>query len=262
MADKFCIEENLVSSNDILSPSRRFKLIIHSYKTKENCWNYTKGVIIRLSDGTVIAEIIRNYSAFHHSFFTRKNGDKNQEWLCTGKTYLSQCFVNLDTGEIYDNSEASTDSHAFCWASVKANLSGTILAVEGCIWGGPYEIEFYDFSDPTKGWPIIKFNNYDNYHDLYVDDNHETQWLNNETFQYTRNRKYCPRFGKEEDELEIEELEQLPKVDEEYDKEFINKLYYRAVVEKIANEMHFVTVEDSEDHKQYLKNLKEFDNKV
>ena len=122
MTDTFCTVNNLRSENTEISPSGRFKIIISKYGTREGCWNYTKGIIIRISDDKVITEIFRNYLGFHHSFFTRI-GESGvvHEWLCTGRTYLSQCFVNLDTGDIYDNSkDKNINNSSLCWIKIVA----------------------------------------------------------------------------------------------------------------------------------------------
>src|SRR5437667_7680955 len=115
--DEFIKVENKVDEKEFLSPLGNYKLIVEFYKTGEKTWNYTKGILTRISDNKIITEIIRNYSGFSHSFFI-KNG---QEWLQTGKTYMSQIFVNLDTEEIFDNEEELKQNKiykfgkSFCW---------------------------------------------------------------------------------------------------------------------------------------------------
>lgn len=220
--ESYCISENEVSSNDVISPSGKYKLTIKSYRTKEGCWNFTSGAITRVSDNGHIATINRNYHGFNHSFFNRGG----VEWFWTGKTYLSQCFVNLETGETYDNSQSETiTSSSFCWAEVIANPSGTILAVVGCVWGGSYEILFYDFSDPSKGWPIIPLH-YQADYELNADQDYELKWVGDATVEYTLSRQSSDLF----DDLTIE---QLPDSDEVYNKEF----HYGVVLEKKDGKM-------------------------
>lgn len=249
MADIYCIPENKDGESIVkLSPSGKYKLTISFYKTREGCWGYSKGVVTRVSDDSVIAEIARNYSNFHHTFFIRDQS----EWLCTGKTYLSQCFVNLDTGEVYDNL-ASKEQHSFCWSKVYANPSGTILAVNGCVWGGPYEINFYDFSDPSKGWPLIKYNSYDIDYDLYCGEEFRVKWIDNETFDYENYGQFCPFFNKNINELTREEDSHFDHFTyEEYDSAFVDVLNYHVVVKYIDNEIHFIIKDASE---YYIKLL-------
>ena len=252
MTEQYCISDNLISSKEEISPSGKFRLTINEYKTEEGSWSYTKGIISRIADGVMIAEICRDYLNFNHSFFIGKNGE---EWLWTGKTYLSQCFVNLDTGKIFDNSKTSTDSYGLCWANVKANPSGTILAVEACVWGGPYEITFYDFSNPDQGWPVIEINDNNSDHDLCTDDESQTKWLDDETFEYISMLEFSTRFNKYVVDLNTEEFEQL------LEQETTNKLMYRIVVKKIDDKMHFTTIENSDAYIERRRQYKESERK-
>lgn len=38
----------------------------------------------------------------------------------------------------------------FCWAAVHPSPDGRTLGVEGCFWACPYELVFFDFSEPNK----------------------------------------------------------------------------------------------------------------
>ena len=255
----YCISENEKSSNEVISPSGKYKLTIKSYKTKEGCWNYTSGSVTRVDDDSLITTINRDYSAFNHSFFNRDG----VEWLWTGKTYLSQCFVNLETGEIYDNStDKAINGSSFCWTNVMTNASGTILAVVGCIWGGPYDIIFYDFTDPAKGWPLIEFDGYQTDYDISADQDYELRWIDDTTVEYTSLREFSTRFNKQVDDLTMEELKELPTSDEEYNKEVTKKFYYRVVIENANEKMCYVTTESSDDHCKDVENSSIFDVKL
>lgn len=266
MTEKYCIPENKESTREVISPSGRFKLCISIYKTRPGYWNYTKGVVTRISDNHIIAEIARNYSLFHHTFFMRDNGDGTQsEWLCAGKTYLSQCFINLDSEEIYDNSDSKDiTGHSFCWAKVYANPSGTILAVDGCVWGGPYEINFYDFSDPTKGRFLMSVKDFDTDYDLYCNDEYKAEWLDDDTFKYSNYRKFCPKFNKDIDDLTIEELGRLPDDYESYEKSFVRQLNYHVILKRSpspndASVMHIITKEASQEYVRVINERKAFE---
>jgi hypothetical protein len=158
----FCKPENAVGEPTVIySPSKRFSLTVQHYKTGEKTWNYTSGVF---KDGEeVITTIYRNYSDFFHNFFL-KNGT---EWVVCGASYMSQTFIDLETRTIFERPADCKDG--FCWADVKANPSGTLLLVCGCVWAAPYEFKIYDFSDPSKGWPCIPMVNADG-EKSYVDD--------------------------------------------------------------------------------------------
>jgi len=194
MAEKRTIPANLVSEKTIVSRSGNYKLVIGQYKTKEGCWEYTKGSVYRISDDKLIIEISRNYPYFQHHFFV-KDG---QEYLQAGRTYMSQIFVNLDTEKVvYDNSDVQ---QGYCWSSITASPDGNTLAVIACIWGGPYELLFYDFTDPSKG-PI----------DLKCDNNFDAgnadtyKWNADGTFLFENpsyENDWCSTHNRLEDECE------------------------------------------------------------
>jgi hypothetical protein len=187
----YYLKENLLSTKTVLSPSRRYLLTIESYKTGNSTWNYTKGVVTRVSDNKFIIEIKRNYSTFNHKFFMK---DDN-EWLWTGKTYMSQCFLNLDTEEFYDNSDKEGK---FCWSNIYLSPDGKTLAVHGCYWAGPYEYQFHDFSNPSNGWPILNCDT-----STYSDEDKFTQWTQDNIFYFSEAPEKIYDQGKWESILKI-----------------------------------------------------------
>lgn len=155
----------------ILSPSLRYEIETTDLDNGPGYWNYLRVVVTRLPafvDGawtprTVLATFERNYGTLCHSFF-RYNGC---EYFQSGRTYMSQLFVNLDTGDVYDTSTmdhvlphgprcppkkplAQYYESEFCWVAI-AGCFGNVLVVDGCFWGGPYEYICYDFADPARG---------------------------------------------------------------------------------------------------------------
>lgn len=137
--------------DEILSPSGRYHLTVRRYATGPNTWSVSRGVVRRVADGKLICDITRNLHSFHHTFVT-KDGD---EWLITGRSYMSQTLVNLDRGEEHEPPGDHHESTAFCWAKVMLSPDGRTLAVEGCHWACPYEYRFFDFSSPANGWPEL-----------------------------------------------------------------------------------------------------------
>lgn len=136
-------EENVIDQNE--HTHNDYKLIIKYYKTGENTWNYTQGFVYK--GEKLIGSIKRNYSEFPFCFFSH--------YVVSGRNYMKQTFLDLDTGEIYDNTNDPTSQ--FCWSEIYA-IDNNTLAAHGCFWGGGYEYKFYDVSDLTKGWPELKFN--------------------------------------------------------------------------------------------------------
>lgn len=141
MTENFYKPENKIQEKIIYSPSKKFKLIIESFTTKPNCWDYTRGSLYNNINNNLIVEIDRNYCVFHHSWLLI-NG---HEWLQSGKTYMSQIFVNCNTQEIYDNS--SKNNSEFCWRESWIANDQKTLVVLGCFWGGWDEYIAYDFND-------------------------------------------------------------------------------------------------------------------
>jgi hypothetical protein len=242
--ESYCIPENEVSSTNITSPSGKYHLNIKSYKIREGSWNCTTGIITRTSDSSIVTTINRNYHMFSHHFII-KDG---VEWLLTGRTYLSQCCINLDTAEIYENSHINS----FFWAEIMPNPSGTILAVMGCYWGCSYEILFYDFSDPSKGCPLIKIIDYQSDYNLDLHDGYELKWIDDTTVEFTTSQEFSLSFNKCVEDISIEELEDLPEDD------IIEKFYYRVVLQKKDDGMHYLTLESSEAHTEQIKTYELF----
>lgn len=137
-AEDFFVPENKAGEPKLYkSLSGRYTLTVQAYKTKPGCWNYSQGVVSE--DDRVIATIQRNYGTFHHGFF--RQGET--EWMVCGRSYMSQTFVNLSNGKVYDG---EIDKSEFCWSNIHPNPSGTLLLVVGCVWGAPYEYVVYDVS--------------------------------------------------------------------------------------------------------------------
>jgi hypothetical protein len=140
MTENFYTIENKIEEKNIISPFGKFKLIIETFKTKLNCWNYTRGTLYT-KDNIIISQIDRNYCVFNYSWLII-NG---QEWLQTGRTYTSQIFINCETKEIFDNLDINKSE--FCWSECFISNNQKTLIVLGCFWGGTYEYIAYDFND-------------------------------------------------------------------------------------------------------------------
>lgn len=105
------IDKIFDKSDEIYSPSGRYKLVItlRYYKTNgEKYINYSVGTIIRLDDGKIMTEFDRRQSLLNYKFFYRRTPNcdatyTQHEWMFAEKTYTSQYFINLDTGDEYDN---------------------------------------------------------------------------------------------------------------------------------------------------------------
>lgn len=156
MKQAFFVPENakLDSRTVHLSPSERYKLIVTPYATSPGSWAYSQGLVYRLADHKLVAEVQRNYCAFP---FAWVEGHVKGDFLVCGEDYQGQTIINLVTGAREDHlPRGAMEGVGFCWAAIHPSPTGKVLAIEGCFWGAPYEIRFYDFEDPmSPPWPMI-----------------------------------------------------------------------------------------------------------
>lgn len=137
-----------------ISPSGNYKLVVTPYATGPGRWNYTQGLVYRKSEDRPIAEVQRNYCSFPYAWV---EGHDRGDFLLCGEDYQGQTVINLGTGARRDTlpSEA-LNGFGFCWASIHPSPTGRLLCVHGCFWGAPYELKFYDFSEPMlPPWPEL-----------------------------------------------------------------------------------------------------------
>ncbi len=144
--DKFksCIKiESETTEN--LSPNGLYKLVIEVYQNKKG-GSYSKGIVINLKNNATIAEILRNYELFWFQWVTHRNGCK---YLLCGEDYQGYMVINLthEDKNIYFPEEGY-EGGGFCWTDVFVSNDSSLIAVDGCYWGCPYELVVYDFSQP------------------------------------------------------------------------------------------------------------------
>jgi hypothetical protein len=152
----FFKQENLVKDSEKIkdSPSNKYKLSISNYTTKKGCWNYSRG-IVKNKNGDIIADVKRNYHQF--PFCWVEDHPNGHDYLICGEDYQGQTIIELDTGKRVDYlPEAAKKGYGFCWVATHISPDKLTLAVEGCVWAGPYEIVFVDFSDPMKAVPELE----------------------------------------------------------------------------------------------------------
>lgn len=264
--DEACLPEyeRLEKREIIMSPSKRFKLIISYYNTNSfmgvtNSGDYTSGTIIHNDTNEVIGVITRNYSPFEYTFFNRGS----EEWFFGAPDCISQILINLETKQKYEKRNPvypneGEYSDRLVWQKVYPNPSGTILAVDGCYWccetGGDFE--FYDLSDPKEGWfklDSYKYGdeNYDNAHPLArcsFDGLIKTKWLDDNTFEYSL---YCNKdfYESEDGFYEINE--------DEYDE--IRDFAYKIVLRREENKMVKTNQSASEKYDNFLDNFSDAD---
>lgn len=207
--------EEVDKRHEVISPSGRFKLTIRYYSTKPGCWDYSRGTVVRISDGKEVCDIKRNYGWFVYSFVTKENRCETpdlvmshpEEWLIAGRSYMSQTIVNLETGDLYEPPGDQYDGFAFCWAGHKLSPDGNTLMVEGCHWACPYEYRFYDFTDPSRGWAELEIvpEGY-----LDADGKKPPVWKEDGTLECYETREMYKPLGKDWNEMTSEEIGAVP----------------------------------------------------
>ena len=132
-----------------ISPSGNYKLIMISYDTGEGFWNFTKGVIYNKSEEEIFT-IYRNYHIFPFQWIEHQNGN---EYLLCGEDYQGYVTLNLTEKKkhVYFSDEGFK-GWGFCWVEIKEwdQDYDDNLIVNGCCWGGQFEIVEYDFSNPDE----------------------------------------------------------------------------------------------------------------
>jgi hypothetical protein len=152
--DIFAASQPLEGSEQHRSPSGQYALEITVYPTGEGRWNFSRGVVRRVTDHAVIADVKRNYGQFWHAWVTHANGS---EYLLCGEDYQGYTVIELPTGRVQVHfPDEAFDGRGFCWTAVHPSPDGLTIAVDGCYWACPYELVFYDFSQPMQSsWPEL-----------------------------------------------------------------------------------------------------------
>lgn len=156
-AERFAPEnERKDSIKEHLSPSGKYKLITSRFATGPGTWDYSQGKVFKIGSDEPIAVVQRNYGAFPFLFV--ENHPNGHDYLLAGEDYQGQTVVELDTGKVVNNlSHGASKGFGFCWADYTFNREHQLLIVDGCFWACPYELKFFDFSDPmNQGWPELE----------------------------------------------------------------------------------------------------------
>jgi hypothetical protein len=129
------------------SPSGAYELEVTPYHTKPGAWDYSRGVVRRSRDRTVVADIKRNYGSFWHAW-VQQSGN---EYLLCGEDYQGYSVINLTSGTHHRHfPEEAYAGGGFCWVAAYPSPDGRTLAVDGCFWACPYELVIYDLAEPER----------------------------------------------------------------------------------------------------------------
>ncbi len=184
---------------EIVSPSGNFRLTLDSYSAGSNSWEYTRGRVRRVGSRKIVADVKRNYSHFWHSWINHSNGD---EYLLCGEDYQGQTVINLTQGTVRNFfPDSGHEGLGFCWTSAYPSPDSKIIAVDGCYWGCPADIVFFDFSKPDE-LPYLEY--------LRVSNQIGCEgWLDDNRFKLTREIEVRKVDGRLYEELSDEEQEEL-----------------------------------------------------
>jgi hypothetical protein len=131
----------------VVSPSGQYRLDVWHYASgRPGVMGCTRGVVTRLADGRVVADVKRNFCSFWHEWVEHPNGNK---YLLCGEDYQGYSVVNLTEGRYHVHfPERGYEGWGWCWASVQPSPDRLLLAVHGCQWACPYDVRILDFRDP------------------------------------------------------------------------------------------------------------------
>lgn len=221
--EQYFLDRNLVegSIEKFCSPSGRYELTTEEYTTRKNAWSYTRGIVKEVSAGKIIADVKRNYSHFWHSWVQHSNGC---EYLLCGEDYQGQTIINLTKGAVVNYFPKNGHNGAgFCWVDAHASPDSDFLAVEGCIWACPFEIVFFDFTEPDK-LPYRELGRVDSLEKV-------SGWQGSNIFRLTREIEVRKSDGVPYDQLTNDEQDALDdgKEKSEYKIESVNVDLYELI---------------------------------
>jgi hypothetical protein len=182
------------------SPSGLYDLETAEYVIAGQAARYSRGRLSSVKDGALLADVKRNYSQFWHAWIAHANGS---EYLLCGEDYQGQTVVNLTLRAVHNVfPESGHSGDGFCWVAAYPSPDTSLLAVDGCYWGCPYEIVIMDFRTPDQ----LPYKEIGRFPEIWE----WNGWLDNETFEYTRRvdvRKSDGTPCEVLSEAEIEELQ-------------------------------------------------------
>lgn len=148
---QYCLNSNKKYETRI-HENGRYRLEIDTFKTKEGCWDYTRGTVFR--DGVLLHEVHRNYSDFWQVWLLDVRGE---DFLLCGEDYQGLTLLNLTTGARQDwLPEGAANGWGFCVWTAMTNPSKTAIMLEGCYWGGSPELHLHDMREMKLPWPRVR----------------------------------------------------------------------------------------------------------
>ncbi|WP_243398003.1 hypothetical protein [Leptospira kmetyi] len=181
------IAEAYISDEDktiSYSPSKKYKIEITTYNDKRH-----------LSDGLAHSHTYMNGKIFREGreiyningttcyFYEWLEIDDSNCYLHCSEYYQGYGILNLNTLEYkFHLPEEALDGIGFIWAKGYLSPDKCKLAVEGCIWGAPYQIKVFDIKNPMDiPYALLKETNWDEEYESIKG------WANANEFVYISN---------------------------------------------------------------------------
>jgi hypothetical protein len=138
---RLCSEERLVE----LSPCGRYELEVNCYATADLPAYPTIAVaVIRgVATGEMIAAINRNDDRCFHAWVTRDGHD----YFLLPEDLEGQTVIDLSTRKV---ASFSSPDDPFIWTEFHPSPDKMRLAIIGCYWACPFQINVYDFREPLN----------------------------------------------------------------------------------------------------------------
>jgi predicted protein tyrosine phosphatase len=162
------------SEKRVESPSGKYFLSTSVWSGDDGGWHYSRGLVGRIDDGSIVADIQRNHAMFWHSWVVQGEG----EYLLCGEDYQGYNVIDLGSGRnVFTFPPEAFEGRGFCWTAVKPSPDRKTLAVEGCYWACETELVLFDFSNPMAS-PLPEKRRIEHLKTL-------GGWLNDEEIEFT-----------------------------------------------------------------------------
>lgn len=174
-------------------------MVIDTYTIGPNSWDYTRGRVQQAENKKVIADVKRNYVHFWHAWIQHAN---ENEYLPCGEDYQGQTVINLTQSKVHNFfPDAGHEGFGFCWTAAFPSPDSKILAVDGCYWGAPNDVAFFDFSEPDR----LPYKEYLRVRSVVGCDG----WVDDNRFKLTREIEVRKPDGKPYEELSDAEQDEV-----------------------------------------------------
>jgi hypothetical protein len=200
--ESYFVEDNRIEEERKIevSPSGKYKLIIDVYKGQPT--HVTRGVVKRIEEETVVADVKRSVNYFFYYWVTHPNGN---EYLLCAESYVEYVVINLSKEIVSQSFIPGAKDQAFqlIWYNVHPSPDKMVLAIYGILWGYKTEVRFYDFSSPDEA-PLKELGKSQEWGDVTV-----VGWEDNNTFVFSTDRWRRLSDNKSVTELSMDEIHQL-----------------------------------------------------